>query len=327
MNPSNRTENRNQRARRRPVAGLLVVLAATLLLCASPTASGAPTEHGRAGSAPAEASPLAIPETARSLSVFVLDGVSAGSWHASTAPQAAAQPEQTETTPLVSLPAPAALWLFGSGLCALGLARRRLVAPWRRHGSRHDEAAVAKRTCAPNSEWRLALRERMRHASAAQLCDSGTGHSCSGTPPGASDGRGGTGGPSRPASVTGLMQRRFEELAAALLEQPNVTLGRRFGFRCIKNGKRPFLVFDEQVSGIAFRVGEQSAADLMAELSLVDYWNPRQERQPKRSWLVCRVSNGEALVQLAAAAYEYALAEVEPRVVSRERPKVEFAGA
>jgi hypothetical protein len=308
------------------MAGFLgVLLAAAILLCGSATANAAPTEHGHAGSAPAGALLLSIPDANVSISIPVRDGVFAEAWHAATGPQAAGQTTQTEVTPLVSLPAPAALWLFGSGLCALGLTRRRIIAPWRRHKARREEAVATERIHAPDPDWRLVLRQRMRHASATQFANGGASHRCSGIPPGASDGRGGTSDPPRRGSITSLMQGRFEELAAALVEQPSVALGRSFGCPCIKYGKRPFLVFDEQVGGIAFRVGEQSADALLAEFSLVEYWNPKQDRQPKQSWLVCRVSNGEALVQLAAAAYEYALAEAEPRITSGECPAAEFA--
>lgn len=325
MKASQGIEIRNQRDRHRPIGGLLgALLAAAILLCGSATTSAAPIEASHTG-VEVGARHLSIPEVGgfptihgRDAMVAPRDGF-AGS-------QAGGQPEQIAATPLVSLPAPAALWLFGSGLCALGLARRRSF-PWRRHKARRDEAPAVARFPAHTRDWRLALRERMRHASRAQFSNAGGGDSCSGSPPGAFDGRGGAGDPPPRASVTGLMQRRFEELAAALVEQPNVAPGRGFGCSCIKYGKRPFLAFDEQLGGIAFRVGEQSAADLLAEFSLVEHWNPKQERQPKRSWLVCRVSNGEALVQLAAAAYEYALAEVGALVTSGERPAAELASA
>lgn len=330
MNASHPIESRDPHARQGAIGEFFGILLATAIalcaLCVGGTAAAAPIEHAR-GDAAGGVSPLSISGVTGFPSILGRDGMVTAAWHGGTASHAAEQPTQTPATPLLSLPAPAALWLFGSGLCALGLTRRRIMAPWRRHKARREELAAADRLSPPSRDWRRALRQRMRHASATQFCNGGGFHSFSGRPPGAPDGRGGAGDPPQRAVVSGLMQRRFEELAAALVEQPNVATGRGFGCPCIKFGKRPFLAFDERIGGIAFWVGEQSAGDLLAELSLVEHWNPKQERQAKRSWLVCRVINGEALVQLAAAAYEHALAEVEQPVARGSRPTMEFASA
>lgn len=324
MDASEQIASRTPPERQRAIAGLAAIFSAALiLLCGVATAHAAPIESGPANGVPVSAFPPGIAELKGLQLAFVGEGVFAPSWSVAGEAQAAWQAVQTAATPVVSLPAPAALWLFGSGLCALGLARRRIL-PWRRHKPRRDEAAGRAPVRAPKRHWRLALRERMREAAAH--CGGGASHQRSGIPPGASDGHR-AGGPLPPVSVTGLMRRRFEELAAALAEQPNVAAGRGFGYPCIKHGKRPFLVLDQQVCGIAFRVGEKSAAALLAELPLVEYWNPRQERQAKRSWLVCRVSNGEVLVHLAAAAYEYALGDLEPLLGVGSARTAEFARA
>ena len=115
------------------------------------------------------------------------------------------------------------------------------------------------------------------------------------------------------------MGSTFEELAAALVEQPQVVLGRRFGRACVKFGKRPFLVLDHEDLSLAFRVGEEAANRLQAELPQVAYWNPKQERQPKRSWLACR-SVGDEVVLLAAAAYEQAIIDAGRNAAGEDRP-------
>lgn len=227
-------------------------------------------------------------------------------------------PEDAEptATPHVSLPVPAAIWMFGSGLGALALARRRLRG-WR-HNNRPSAAVVRTAHSIPprHHQLRQALRERIRLAASGGCLH---GEPDGAGVPSAPGGCGGPTAPARPCFINSLTPR-FEELAAALQEQPEVSLGRRYGMPCIKLGKRAIVAFDESShEGIAFRVGETMAAELHAEVPQLDYWNPKHERQPKRSWLVCNVGNGELLAHLAAAAYEQALKDVTVAANQDER--------
>jgi hypothetical protein len=151
----------------------------------------------------------------------------------------------------------------------------------------------------------VALRERMRHSAPVGAC----------RPPITADRNGKENGWNRgdglpPEAVVkhcDAALQRFTELAAALTEQPGVSLGRGFGKACLKLGKRTFIVHDENDKGIAFRVGQENACRIVHDFIGVAFWNPKQERQPKQSWIVCHGGDGETLVHLAAAAYEQAL--------------------
>jgi hypothetical protein len=225
-----------------------------------------------------------------------------------------------EAKPRISLPLPAAIWMFGSGLGALGLARRRIGSLRR---NKRPVAAVVRtaRSIPPRRHAvRLALRERILRAAAANTCIADERESID-APPRLADGHDGANGSGADQSATTLLAQRFDELALALTEQPDVVLGRGFGMPCLKLGKRPFVALDQRGhEGIAFRVGEQSAAHLQDEMPYLDYWNPKQERQPKRSWLLCDTGNGEVLVHLAAAAYEQALKDAAPAEEQDRRP-------
>ncbi|HTY04304.1 MAG TPA: hypothetical protein VMC81_11305 [Rhodocyclaceae bacterium] len=220
--------------------------------------------------------------------------------------------QEPQARPHVSLPVPAAIWMFGSGLGALGLARRRLRM---RQDAKRPTAARAARSIPPRHHaMRMALRERMRQAAAANAAASSQAAGIDGRMPSGADGRNGP----RGAAADSFLARRFEELALALAEQPDVKCGRGFGLACLKLGKRPFVALDDRChEGIAFRVGEASAAHLLDEMPQLDYWNPKQERQPKRSWLLSNTANGEVLVHLAAAAYEQALKDAAARSTDR----------
>jgi hypothetical protein len=228
-----------------------------------------------------------------------------------TSPIAVTPGEKTAEKPAVSIPVPAALWLFGSGLGALGYAgryaRRRMTKAAKRR-SQGDIGAVA---AAPGRQVyiQVALRERMRQTRPVGDCPRVIAKATepterSGAPAG---GQGGDGAPSKIVAVGCEAMQRFTELAAALTEQPGVMLGRGFGRPCMKFGKKAFLVYDENDQGLAFRVGQSSAWHLQQEFVGVALWNPKRERQPKQSWVVCHHASGETLVHLAAAAYEHAL--------------------
>ena len=213
---------------------------------------------------------------------------------------------KARVTPRVDLPVPAAIWMFGSGLGALVVARRRFGA-WRRDNRPTTGIVRPARSIPPrNHQVRQALRERMRHTAAAACAPRDDGGSAD--VPSAPGGRGGSHAPGSPPRFINPLAPRFDELVNALLELPDVALGRRFGMPCVKLGKRPLVAFDRySYAGIAFRIGEANAADLHAEMPQLDYWNPKHGRQPKLSWLVCNVANTELLVHLAAIAYEQAL--------------------
>lgn len=218
--------------------------------------------------------------------------------------------EDGREKPSVSLPVPAAIWMFGTGLAALGLARRRISA-WRRRDQRRAStipSPVPVRRRLSRHRLRTELRERIDCKAATSRHDGDEGRNGGRT----GDRRGGSRDPDDAPACrqydANLMAQRFAELAAALAEQPNVALGRRFGMSCVKLGKRPFLAHDDgERGGIAFRIGEHGALRLLVEMPQLEYWNPRQERQPKRSWLICRHGHGELLVRLALDAYEQAL--------------------
>lgn len=232
--------------------------------------------------------------------------------------------------PSLPLPVPAAIWMFGTGLAALGLARRRISA-WRRRDQRRatsNSTTKPERRRLSRRRLRAVLRERIDCKAAGGQCGDGASASGGGQP-----GSNGIGGPAdvppRPRCPANSMAQRFAELAAALAEQPGVAPGRRFGRSCVKFGKRPFLALDDgERGGIAFRVGEYGAVRMLAELPHLEYWNPKQERQPKRSWVICHQGYGEVLVRLALEAYEQALRD-SARVAdeSREYPAAEPEGA
>lgn len=238
----------------------------------------------------------------------VLGGRSGTSWLHGT--NAAAEPSALDEggaeKPSLPLPVPAAIWMFGTGLAALGLARRRISA-WRRRDQRRVTTTTATRP-----EKRRLSRRRLRASLRERVDCKAAGGQCEGDANPGGAGSNGTGGPAdsppSPYSPANSIAQRYAELAMALAEQPEVAPGRRFGMQCLKFGKRPFLALDDsERGGIAFRVGEHGARRLLAELPHLDYWNPRQEAQPKRSWLICRLGYGEVLVRLALDAYEQAL--------------------
>ncbi|MBI5786225.1 MAG: VPLPA-CTERM sorting domain-containing protein [Rhodocyclales bacterium] len=232
--------------------------------------------------------------------------------------------------PSLPLPVPAAIWMFGTGLAALGLARRRISA-WRRRDRRRamtDSASRPERRKLSRRRLRAVLRERIDCKAAGGQSGEGANASGGGQPD--SNGMGGPADvPPRLQCPANSMAQRFAELAGALAEQPDVVPGRRFGMSCVKFGKRPFLALDDgERGGIAFRVGEYGAVRMLAELPQLEYWNPKQERQPKRSWLICHQGYGEVLVRLALEAYEQALRD-STRVADepREYPAAEPEGA
>jgi hypothetical protein len=196
-----------------------------------------------------------------------------------------------------SVPVPAALWLFGSGLGALGyLGRRRLAARRRNAAERSPTTRYRARPHGADS----ALRARLHHAAAMQPCRPPEGA--------AGDGAGGPvpvarRAPVRPCGTS--VQGAFEQMAQVLAENPEVVLGRKFGRACVKLGKRAFIACDGDV--LAFRVGTGQAARLLAAIPAAAYWNPKQGPKPKHSWLTHAAGNAEALVTLVAAAYEHAL--------------------
>jgi hypothetical protein len=173
-------------------------------------------------------------------------------------------------------------------------------------------AKISRTSQRRHSYIQVTLRERMLHTGAANACNGITARTTD--QPGS--GQGGDGSPPRAVSNACEAKQRFTELAAALTEQPGVMLGRGFGRPCLKFGKKAFLVYDENDQGIAFRVGQPNALRIQDQLCGVALWNPKRERQPKQSWVVCHHGSGETLVQLAASAYEHAL---------RDTPAVEMA--
>jgi hypothetical protein len=288
------------------VLGSLVRLTAvTLTLGVSVSASAAPVDPASAGEA------LARLES--HISVMLADFRASDT----IAPISAVPAEISGHQPAVSIPVPAALWLFGSGLGALGYAgryaRRRMTKVSRRTSQEcvGEATGDAERSAAKisgtlqrrHSYIQVTLRERMLHAGTANarygITASPTDNS--------GDRHGGHGLSPQKVSKGCEVIQRFSELAAALTEQPGVTLGRGFGRPCLKLGKRVFLVHDENDQSIAFRVGQPSARRMHQELTGVALWNPKRERQPKQSWVVCYGGSGETLVYLAAAAFEHAL--------------------
>jgi hypothetical protein len=222
----------------------------------------------------------------------------------------------------VTIPVPAALWLFGSGLGALGYAgryaRRRMTTASRRRsqdslGADPGEASGASGKISGSAPRRhtymqVTLRERMLHAGAAASCDRFMpGRMDRSGPP--AGGHGDDGASPKTAAIGCEAMQRFTELAAALTEQPGVILGRSFGRPCLKLGKRPFLAYDENDQGLAFRVGQLNAGQFLDQAPGISLWNPKRERQPKQSWVLCQHGSGETLVHLAAAAYEHALGD------------------
>jgi hypothetical protein len=209
--------------------------------------------------------------------------------------------EKRGPSAMVELPVPAALWLFGSGLAALGLSKRGGIGLWRRRrnagdGKKADDkekvaragassrkgkrrgALYVRRFDAAGRDWAIHPALRVKHI----LISSGIG----------GDG----------------MEQRFANIATVFLEQSGVVIGRGFGRECVKFGKKAFLAIEPDHSGIAFRLGEDGAAHACRRWSGVELWNPMEARKPKHSWVICKSADGELLVQLAAAAYEYALA-------------------
>ena len=276
------------------------------------------------GMSPAAATTVASPGDQQALTTFGHQGqsIQAGSTPGATPgalwrqgadaafPASAPMAGDPEAKPRIALPVPAAIWMFGSGLGALGLARRRLGA-WRRNKRPSVAVVRTARSIPPRHHAvRLALRERIRRAAVARIADE---HEPACAPPRFADDAAGSSDAAADQTATTLLAQRFDELALALTEQPGVVLGRGFGMSCLKLGKRPFVALDQRAhEGIAFRVGEQSAVHLRDEMPQLDYWNPKQERQPKLSWLLCDTGNGEVLVHLAAAAYEQALKDATP---------------
>jgi hypothetical protein len=211
----------------------------------------------------------------------------------------------------VQVPVPAAIWLLGSGLGVLGFAARRRITTWRRH--RGGRATAGADSPALHRVRRAAeLRDRIRRGAfrSTQGCRGGRSGGSPEDPAGS-----GVAGCAAPQSADGI-ERRFQDLADALLEQPNVVLGRRFGRDCVKLGKRVVLVRDHE--RLAFRVGTEAAAQLASALPRACYWNPKQGHQPKRSWLAHPAEDAEALVALTAAAYEYALSGVDAEEAGAE---------
>lgn len=317
----------------RHFAGFLVFCCLLLALGWMASASAAIVEHGTGGQAHAGRE-FALHDRQPEAAV---GSATAKHWTAAiatpTTPTTAAtlvMPPRSEPAPMVSLPVPAAVWMFGSGLAALGLARGRISA-WRRRDRRR--ATGNMRTSPRPARPRAVLRERLGGKAAGTLpviaADPYANREAGVAKEGHSHSAGGGGGgdnssvpPTPPDPMSELMARRFDELAAALVEQADVAPGRAFGMSCLKHGKRPFLVLDPGMrGGVAFRVGESSATRLSGDLHGVDLWNPKHERQAKRSWLICHDGNGEVLVRLAAEAYEHALCSAAGAASEETWPK------
>lgn len=290
----------------RHFAGFLVFCCLLLALGWMASASAAIVERGAGGQADASRE-IALHDRPPEMAA---GSATAKQWTAAIAsPTTSVMPSPAEPAPMVSLPVPAAVWMFGSGLAALGLARRRISA-WRRRDQRR--ATGNMRTSPRPARPRAVLRERLGGKAAGMAAGPYANREAEAGEEGHSHSAGGGDDSSVPPTLSDpmseLMARRFAELAAALVEQPDVAPGRAFGMSCVKHGKRPFLVLDPGMrGGLAFRVGESGALRLSSELRGVDLWNPKHERQAKRSWLICHDGNGEVLVRLAAEAYEYAL--------------------
>jgi hypothetical protein len=283
---------------------LFRIVAASLALGVSVSATAAPVDPASAGDA--------LVRLESHIGAMLAD-VRASE----TASQASIPPaENAAEKPSVSIPVPAALWLFGSGLGALGYAGRyakRRMSKASTHRHRQDIGETTAAPCRP-VYIQVALRERMRQTVPVDDClrvmakpTERSGAS--------SGGQGRDGAPPKAAAVGCEAMQRFTELSAALTEQPAVALGRSFGMPSLKLGKRPFLVYDENDQGLAFRVGQHNAGLLLDYALGISLWNPKRERQPKQSWVLCQHGSGETLVHLAAAAYEHALGDapaVEP---------------
>jgi hypothetical protein len=95
----------------------------------------------------------------------------------------------------------------------------------------------------------------------------------------------------------------FDQLAAALRDMPDVTLGRRYGCPCIKFRGHPFIALDGD--RIAFRIGA-AASVLLAQFPQARLWNPRNGRLPKQSWISHPEGDPEPMAALGAMAYERA---------------------
>lgn len=219
-------------------------------------------------------------------------------------PAATPPPDDTEANAgAVSVPLPPAVLLFATGLGALGYLGGRRIGAWRRRGAWGRRGGAAAPLRPPTCRTRRHLRERLRQAAEElELAPQQNER------PGPADPSNG-GGRQRPRVTDPYslsVRLRFEELSRVLLEEPNVSAGRSFGRACLKHSKKAFLVCDERV--LAFRVGTERAAALVASLAQAEPWNPKQGRQPKWSWLAHPVEDFEALVTLTAAAYEHSAA-------------------
>jgi hypothetical protein len=224
---------------------------------------------------------------------------------------------------MVKLPAPAALWLFGSGLAALGFSKRAGTGLWRRRrndgdGEKVDDKEMLVRAGASSRKG------KRRGAFSARRCEAASGGDWA-IPPLSrvkeilvSSGIGGVG-----------MKHRFADIATVFLEQPGVVVGRGFGRDCVKFGKKAFLAIEPDHSGVAFRLGEDGALHACRRWSGLELWNPKAERKPKHGWVICKSADGELLVHLAAAAFEYILANGQQAVPAFEDEVVqeEFANA
>jgi len=101
----------------------------------------------------------------------------------------------------------------------------------------------------------------------------------------------------------------FEELAATLLEMPEVVLGRSYGRWCIKLRRNAFIALDGDT--IAFCVGAH-AESLVEQYPSASLWNPRGGRRPKQCWIVLPSERVEPVATLGAVAYQCAV-EVQIR--------------